>query len=108
MAKICQYIGIEIREEMVYKFGQTEELEPCFVSLPIKYANKEARILFDKNSTDKSTFAIISIFPSDRMDDINLNQHDSVIISARVNKDSDWNDEYLKDLHQTLINKSFS
>jgi len=26
VAKICQYIGIEIREDMVYKFGQTEEL----------------------------------------------------------------------------------
>lgn len=26
VAKICQYIGIEIREEAVYKFGQTEEL----------------------------------------------------------------------------------
>jgi hypothetical protein len=26
VAKICQYIGIEIREDAVYKFGQTEEL----------------------------------------------------------------------------------
>ena len=26
VAKICQYIGIEIREDSVYKFGQTEEL----------------------------------------------------------------------------------
>ena len=26
IAKICQYVGIEIREDMVYKFGQTEDL----------------------------------------------------------------------------------
>ena len=25
IAKICQYIGIEIREEMVYQFGGQEE-----------------------------------------------------------------------------------
>lgn len=26
ISKICQYVGIEIREDMVYKFGQTEDL----------------------------------------------------------------------------------
>jgi len=26
IAKICQYVGIEIREDAVYKFGQAEEI----------------------------------------------------------------------------------
>ena len=26
ISKICQYVGVEIREEMVVKFGQTEDL----------------------------------------------------------------------------------
>ncbi|MHA2362535.1 MAG: ADP-ribosylation factor-like protein [Candidatus Hodarchaeales archaeon] len=92
-------------------FGHSKtQVEPVSVSLPIKYANKEARILFDllssENNKNKDTFAVITLVPS--LDHLDLFNHDSMILNerAKTTLKSEWNDELMKNLHTSLRQKA--
>jgi CheY-like chemotaxis protein len=69
-------------------FGHQGEVEPCFVSLPIKYASSEARIYFDsyKDTSVRGgerIFTFISLFSD--LSSLNESKHDILIKKAALN-----------------------
>ncbi|OLS23803.1 MAG: Transforming protein p29 precursor [Candidatus Heimdallarchaeota archaeon LC_3] len=88
-------------------FGHQGQIDPCFVTIPLKYNNLEARIYFDSIKDPEvrggqRIYSIITLLPDLAV--INLPVHDQ-IIKSNFDKYKESESLVLEKLHQTLVNE---
>ena len=86
-------------------FGHQGKIDPCFVTIPLKYNNLEARIYFDSiKDTEvrggQRIYSIITLLPDLAV--INLPVHDQ-IIKSNFDTYKESGTLNLENLHQTLV-----
>ena len=85
-------------------FGYEGKYEKAAVSLPLKYINREARLLFYPVSELSQLIAVITIVPT--LTDFDVSNHDfaAMKLMARVKTPTDCSNELIRSLHTELAN----